>query len=84
MIACVGVPLVQAQTRQTPVAESLEGCPSKIIMSRFIEFGKTGRMPPDLGRWLSDPKAQAIEPYQAFDNVHYAGVCWVSAARQDQ
>ena len=36
-------------------------------------------MPADLGRWLGDAKAQYIEPYQAFDNVHYVGVCWVSA-----
>ena len=36
-------------------------------------------MPPDLGRWLSDPKAQYVEPYRAFDNVYFVGVCWVSA-----
>lgn len=77
MTTCFGVPLAQAQSKEA--APSLDGCPSKTIMSRFIEFGKTGKMPPDLGRWLGDPKAQAVEPYKAFDNVHYVGVCWVSA-----
>jgi metallo-beta-lactamase class B len=80
---CFGVSLVQAQAVAAPVAklevDSLDGCPSKTIMSRFFEFGKTGKMPADLGRWLNDPVAQKIEPYQAFDNVHFVGVCWVSA-----
>lgn len=61
------------------IAQSLDGCPSNAILERFVEFGRTGKMPPDLGRWLSDPKAQYVEPYKAFDNVYYVGVCWVSA-----
>ncbi|WP_284178042.1 MBL fold metallo-hydrolase [Rhabdaerophilum sp. SD176] len=36
-------------------------------------------MPPDLGRFLSDAALQRIEPYKAFDNVYYVGICWVSA-----
>ena len=60
-------------------AQPFEGCPSKEIMARFEDFGRTGKMPPDLGRWLSDPKAQYIEPWKAFDNVYFVGVCWVSA-----
>ena len=59
--------------------QDLSGCPSEVILAKFKEFGKTGKMPPDLGRWLGDPKAQYIEPYKAFDNVYYVGVCWVSA-----
>lgn len=79
LMAGLGLPLAQAQSKETKTPVSLDGCPSEHIMSRFIEFGKTGWMPPDLGRWLGDPKAQAVEPYKAFDNVHYVGVCWVSA-----
>lgn len=60
-------------------AQSLDGCPSAPILQRFEEFGRTGKMPPDLGRWLNDKKAQTVEPYKAFDNVYYVGVCWVSA-----
>lgn len=59
--------------------DGLSSCSSQAISSRFIEFGRTGKMPPELGKWLRDPQGQYIEPYQAFDNVHYVGVCWVSA-----
>lgn len=60
-------------------AELFDGCPSKPILERFVEFGKTGKMPKDLGMWLNTPAAQAIEPWKPFDNVDYVGICWVSA-----
>lgn len=61
-------------------AESLfDGCPSKPIIKRFIEFGKSGKMPPDLGKWLNTPKDQKVAPWKPFDNVDYVGICWVSA-----
>jgi metallo-beta-lactamase class B len=61
-------------------AESLfDGCPSGPIIQRFIEFGKTGQMPKDLGKWLNTPADQYVEPWKPFDNVDYVGVCWVSA-----
>jgi len=60
-------------------AEVPTGCNSKEISMAFDDFGRTGKMPPDLRQWLMDPKAQTIEPYRAFDNVYYVGVCWVSA-----
>lgn len=56
-----------------------DGCPSGPILQRFIEFGKTGEMPPDLGKWLNTPAAQKVEPWQPFDNVTFVGICWVSA-----
>ncbi|MDD1651061.1 MAG: MBL fold metallo-hydrolase [Methylococcaceae bacterium] len=62
------------------VAQPMEGCPpSKDIMARFDDFLNTGKMPPDLGRWIMDPRMQYIEPWKAFDNVYFVGVCWVSA-----
>ena len=60
-------------------AQPFVGCPSRDITARFEDFGRTGNMPPDLGRWLMDPKAQYIEPWKVFDNVYFVGVCWVSA-----
>ncbi|MFK8080240.1 MAG: MBL fold metallo-hydrolase [Granulosicoccus sp.] len=60
-------------------AQLFDGCPSEPILERFEEFGKTGRMPPDLGKWLNTPDAQYIEPWKPFDNVDYVGICWVSA-----
>ena len=77
---CAALP---ARAQQAPAAPpalpDLQGCASRPILERFEAFGRTGRMPPDLGRWLNDPQAQYVAPYQAFDNVYYVGVCWVSA-----
>jgi len=55
------------------------GCATKDVLAAFGDFLKTGKMPPDTGRWLYDKKAQYIEPWKAFDNVHFVGICWVSA-----
>jgi metallo-beta-lactamase class B len=60
-------------------AQAPTDCDSKKILAAFEPFGRTGRMPPDLRQWLVDAKAQTMEPYRAFDNVYYVGVCWVSA-----
>lgn len=61
-------------------AQSLfDGCPSGEILGRFVEFGRSGQMPPDLGKWLNDAAAQKVEPWKPFDNVEYVGVCWVSS-----
>src|SRR5437899_3170639 len=60
-------------------AAAFDGCPSAQISQGFGEFGRTGKMPEELGRWLADPRQQYIEPYRAFDNVFYVGVCWVSS-----
>jgi metallo-beta-lactamase class B len=60
-------------------AQPFDGCPSGPILERFVEFGKSGQMPPELGKWLNTPDAQRIEPWKPFDNVDYVGICWVSA-----
>jgi metallo-beta-lactamase class B len=61
-------------------AQPFKGCPSKEILASWEDFGLTGKPAPDVWRsWVRDPKAQYIEPWKAFDNVHYVGVCWVSA-----
>ena len=61
---------------QAPLTTRCESAP---IGALFTVFGDSGRMPPDLGRFLSDAALQKIEPYKAFDNVYYVGICWVSA-----
>jgi metallo-beta-lactamase class B len=48
-------------------------------LGKFIEFGQTGKMPQDLGKWLNTPEAQKVTPWKPFDNVDYVGICWVSA-----
>ncbi|MCE2661071.1 MAG: hypothetical protein LW854_23050 [Rubrivivax sp.] len=54
-------------------------CESAPIAALFKVFGETGRMPPDLGRFLQSAALRRIEPYKAFDHVYYVGICWVSA-----
>lgn len=66
------------QTASRP-NHGIAGCCSAEILQKFVEFGKTGMMPNDLAKWLDDPKAQYIPPWKPFDNVHFVGVCWVSA-----
>lgn len=56
-----------------------DGCPSDQILERFVDFGRTGKMPADLGQWLNTPEAQYIDPWKPFDNVDFVGICWVSA-----
>ncbi|WP_395703057.1 MBL fold metallo-hydrolase [Aquabacterium sp.] len=65
-----------AAAAQDPLTTRCESAP---IAALFKVFGDTGRMPPDLGRFLQDAALQKIEPYKAFDNVYYVGICWVSA-----
>lgn len=60
-------------------AQAITGCSSKEINAAFVDFGRTGKLPPDVGRWLMDRKAQYVAPYKAFDNVSFVGICWVSA-----
>jgi len=63
----------------SPASSPIQGCCSAEILARFVEFGKSGMMPQDLGRGLDDPKTQYSKPWKPFDNVHFVGVCWVSA-----
>lgn len=60
-------------------AEVPSGCATKDVTAAFGDFLRTGKMPPDTVRWLYDKKAQYVEPWKAFDNVHFVGICWVSA-----
>ena len=45
-------------------AQPFVGCPSAPISAAFDDFGKSGRMPPALGRWLNDLDAQRIAPFK--------------------
>ncbi|SFT17354.1 metallo-beta-lactamase class B [Sulfitobacter marinus] len=78
-IKVVGTALALGLAMPASAQALFDGCPSDQILARFVEFGRTGQMPPDLGRWLSTPDAQFVEPWAPFDNVDYVGICWVSA-----
>lgn len=42
---------------------------SEEVSKLFVRFAEERRMPPELGRWLSNKSIQEISPYQVFDNV---------------
>lgn len=65
-----------AGNAQSPVTSR---CESAAIYAQYLSFSETGRMSPELVRFLNDPALQKMAPYKAFDNVYYVGVCWVSA-----
>jgi metallo-beta-lactamase class B len=48
-------------------------------MAAFTVFSETGRMPPNMARFIGDAALNKIEPYKAFDNIYFVGICWVSA-----
>jgi metallo-beta-lactamase class B len=60
-------------------AEPITGCSSKQINAAFADLGRTGKLAPEVGRWVMNTRAQYEKPYRAFDNVYFVGVCWVSA-----
>ena len=68
--------LATPATAQTTLPK---GCESDQIMALAAPFFATGRMTPELARFLGDDDLQRLDPYRAFDNVAYVGVCWVSA-----
>ncbi len=49
------------------------------VLRLFAELGATGKAPKALDAWITDPVAQKIAPYQAFDNVWQVGIAWVSS-----
>jgi metallo-beta-lactamase class B len=60
-------------------AQAPQSCTTQGVNHFFEPWQRTGRPTPEIGMWLHDPKAQYIEPYEAFPNVWYVGICWVSA-----
>ena len=66
----------QAFAQEQPLTTKCESAP---LMAAFVVFSDTGRMPPNLVKFLGDAALNRIEPYKAFDNVYYVGICWVSA-----
>ena len=75
-VAALSLLSAQASAQEQPLTTKCESAP---LMAAFTVLGETGRMPPDLVKFLGDAALNKIEPYKAFDNVHYVGICWVSA-----
>jgi len=66
----------QASAQEQPLTTTCESAP---LMAAFVVFSETGRMPPNMVKFIGDAALNKIEPYKAFDNVYYVGICWVSA-----
>ena len=65
---------------QADAQELTARCESAPLVAALAEFNETGRIPPHAARFFADSALQQkIEPYKAFDNVYYVGICWVSA-----
>src|SRR5262249_19880074 len=67
-----GLALVASANAQEPLTTRCESAP---IMAQATVLSDTGRMPPELLRFLQDEHLQQMAPYQAFDNVYYVGIC---------
>jgi hypothetical protein len=52
-------------------AQPLEGCPSKEILARFEDFGRTGKMPPDMARGLAIPRLSTLSPSESRPKRRY-------------
>ncbi len=75
-VAALALLSAQASAQEQPLTTKCELAP---LMATFVVFSETGRMPPNFVKFIGDTALQEIEPYKAFDNVYYVGICWVSA-----
>ena len=75
-VAALALLSAEASAQEQPLTTKCESAP---LMAAFAVFSESGRMPPNLGKFVGDAALNKIEPYKAFDNVFYVGICWVSA-----
>ena len=61
------------------LAEPFEGCPSRQFWRASRISAALEKCPRISAAGWAISKAQYIEPWKAFDNVYFVGVCWVSA-----
>lgn len=75
-VAALALLSVQASAQEYPLTTKCESAP---LMAVFNELSETGRMPQRMVRFMGDVAHNKVEPFKAFDNVYYVGICWVSA-----
>ena len=76
-IAALALLSAQVSAQEQPLTTKCESAP---LMAAFTVFSETGRMPPNMVKFIGDAALNKIEPYKAFDNIYYVGICWVSNA----
>ena len=74
------IPALTLLSGEAKAQDSLTSrCESAPLVAAANVLSETGRLPPEVGRFIADDGLQKMEPYKAFDNVYYVGICWVSA-----
>jgi metallo-beta-lactamase class B len=71
-VAALALLSAEASAQEPPRTTKCESAP---LMAAWTEFGEKGKV----AQFLEYAVLQKIEPYKAFDNVYYVGICWVSA-----
>lgn len=72
--AAAALALLTSQTSAQDLPTTTK-CESAPLMAAWTEFGEKGKV----AQFIKFGESQKIEPYKAFDNVYYVGICWVSA-----
>jgi metallo-beta-lactamase class B len=76
-VAALALLSAEASAQEQPLTARCESAP---LVAGLAVLNETGRLPPDIVRFIYDHTLQRkIEPYKVFDNVYYVGICWVSA-----
>jgi metallo-beta-lactamase class B len=75
-VAALALLSAEASAQEQPLTTKCESAP---LMAAFQVFSESGRMPTNLSSFIGDAALNKVEPYKAFDNVYYVGICWVSA-----
>ena len=71
-LAALSLLATQTSAQEQPATTKCESTP---LMAAWTELGEKGKV----AQFIEYAVAQKIEPYKAFDNVYYVGICWVSA-----
>lgn len=72
VVAALALLSAEASAQEQPLTTKCESAP---LMTAWTELGEKGKV----AQFIQYAVTQKIEPYKAFDNVYYVGICWVSA-----
>ena len=69
-VAALALLSAEASAQEQPLTTKCESAP---LMAAWTELGEKGKV----AQFIKYAELQKIEPYKAFDNVYYVGICWV-------
>jgi metallo-beta-lactamase class B len=73
--AVAALALLSADASAQELPPLTRQCESTPLLTAWAEFGEKGKV----AQFIKYAELQTTEPYKAFDNVYYVGICWVSA-----